>query len=125
MKALTSLQKVQRQIDRANKALALAVSMRDDILRDTLVTCEPSNSQPYNSQGGPCFKQTKIKDLVYHRKNWYTSPHGCSGGDYWSVDKDDALFKCPHCGHVNRLYKHPEIMALYRLFKSIEDVYEH
>ncbi len=31
-----------------------------------------------------CHKRTVIRRLIYIQTHWYTSPSGCTGGDYWN-----------------------------------------
>lgn len=48
-----------------------------------------------------CGKMHKIKDLVGVQTYWYTSPHGCTGGDYWNTG--EFRFVCPETNILNRL----------------------
>jgi hypothetical protein len=48
-----------------------------------------------------CEDSHKIKDVVAIQTHWYTSPQGCTGGDYWS--EGELNFVCPETGVRNRL----------------------
>lgn len=50
-----------------------------------------------------CGKNHKIKDLTLLVDYWYTSPHGCTGGDYYN--EGEKAFVCPDNPHLkNRLF---------------------
>lgn len=86
-----------------------------------------------------CKTEHKIADLTAVQTYWYTSPYGCTEGDYWTAGELQVL--CPDCGAYNRLlfdnydvpwekrkeYSHnPE--AQFRqsykpLFQSVDDLY--
>ena len=72
-------------------------------------------------QGPGCGKSFQIGSLTYIQSHFYVSPHGCTGGDYWSAG--DGGFKCPKCGFRNRFheYDRKEFKELDRYFKDIED----
>lgn len=48
-----------------------------------------------------CGKLHAINKLALLVTHWYTEPHGCTGGDYWS--EGEWQFVCPTKGEVNRL----------------------
>jgi len=48
-----------------------------------------------------CKKFHRIKDLVVIQTHWYTSPYGCTGGDYWS--QGELHFICPVTKVRNRI----------------------
>ena len=48
-----------------------------------------------------CDKSHPIQSLTLIQTYWYTSPHGCTGGDYWS--KGEMEFICPETKVVNRI----------------------
>ncbi|MEK6843931.1 MAG: hypothetical protein AABX83_00740 [Nanoarchaeota archaeon] len=50
---------------------------------------------------GGCEDSHKIRDLTAIQTHWYTSPHGCTGGDYWN--EGELQFICPETGIINRL----------------------
>ena len=40
---------------------------------------------------------------------WYTSPSGCTEGDYWNTTKTECCYvACPLCGVLNYIYNHPQ-----------------
>lgn len=94
---------------------------RDDALklqqRDTLLKC---SSQCATGKG--CGALSRVGDLVYIQTHWYESPHGCSGGDYWH--RGEGRWKCPSCGHTNRLYKTPAVQDMREAFKAVEDTHD-
>lgn len=87
-----------------------------------------------------CGARHRICDIDLLVTHWYTQPHGCTGGDYWS--EGEWNFVCQKCGIRNRLlfddYKvdyfdrrkigvaaEPTFKDIYRaLFKSRKDVYD-
>ena len=48
-----------------------------------------------------CGKFHPIGKLTAIQTHWYTSPHGCTGGDYWSTG--ELQFICPTTEERNRL----------------------
>lgn len=74
----------------------------------TLVECTN------NMYGGGCGKKMQIRTLTHIQTWWYVHPHGCTGGDYWSMD--EGQFDCAHCGHRNRLYDRKEIQDIKQHF---------
>lgn len=106
-----------KQVSDAEAILEAREQADADQMRDTLVKC---TSQVATGKG--CGGLHAIKDLTYIQTHWYTSPHGCSGGDYWN--QGEGQFNCPGCGHRNRLYASPEIQKMKRHFKSVEDTYK-
>lgn len=72
--------------------------------------------------GRGCGAWTPISNLVYIQTHWYTPPTGCTGGDYWN--EGEGQWVCSKCGHLNRLYKSPEVEALKRYFSGVKDTYE-
>jgi len=88
-----------------------------------------------------CGSKHKIKDCIAIQTHWYTSPSGCSGGDYWN--EGELQIVCPDTDSKNRLlyktnyaldykdrnkYKYSaeiQFNNIYKgLFKSIVDDYE-
>lgn len=113
MKTLEELR--AERASKSNEIVALDGQI-DAKLRETLVKCGPNN------YGKGCGQALEIGELEYIQTHWYTSPSGCSGGDYWN--QGEGQFLCPHCGHRNRLYNKPEIEKLKRLFKSVVDTHD-
>lgn len=72
-------------------------------------------------QGPGCGKSFAIGSLTYIQSHFYVSPHGCTGGDYWS--QGEGGFKCPKCGFRNRFheYDRKEIQELKPHFKNFVD----
>jgi hypothetical protein len=80
----------------------------------TLVRCE--NTVAYGKGCGAGFE---IRDLEYIQTYWYEPPSGCSDGDNWW--QGEGQWKCPSCGHTNRLYDKPDVTKLKSLFKNTVD----
>lgn len=72
--------------------------------------------------GKGCGAILPVGELTYIQTHWYTSPYGCTGGDYWN--QGEGQFVCPKCGELNRLYERPQVEALKGSFKEIKDKYE-
>jgi hypothetical protein len=87
-----------------------------------------------------CGKMHAINKCDVIQTHWYTSPHGCTGGDYWSQGELHII--CPVTGIGNRLltrseywvpwnkrshYAHnaaDQFSRMYKhLFKSVKDTY--
>lgn len=84
-----------------------------------------------------CEESHKIRELKAIQTHWYTSPSGCTGGDYWT--EGELQYVCPENDVRNRLLfrnydvsheerKHfknnPEkqFSSMYKgLFKEVED----
>jgi hypothetical protein len=123
------MSKIQEQLD--------ALSKERDKLLDALDK-EHANKQIRCI----CGKMHRIKNCEAIQTYWYTSPHGCTGGDYWN--EGELRFVCPDDPEViNRLlfsssyavpydkrehYAHnaeDQFKRKYkRLFKSVTDDYD-
>lgn len=111
-----TLNELRAERDKKASEIASIDSQIDAKLRKTLVKCSPNNF------GKGCDQALEIGELEYIQTHWYTSPYGCSGGDYWN--QGEGRFICPQCGHQNRLYDRPEIEDLKRLFKSVINTHD-
>lgn len=47
-----------------------------------------------------CKKRTTVGKLIIFNEEWYVSPYGCTGGDYWNTSKRYEFF-CPKCEALN------------------------
>lgn len=47
-----------------------------------------------------CGRTHRIKDCVAIQTHWYTSPSGCTGGDYWNIGEMQII--CPVTDVKNR-----------------------
>jgi hypothetical protein len=83
----------------------------------TVIECQSSAAY-----GAGCGLKFFIKEVTYIQTHWYEKPSGCSGGDMWH--EGEGQFECPCCGHINRLYKRPEIVELKGLFKNLSKEYK-
>lgn len=90
------------------EALRIAVEKRKDIERQCLLQCQK------------CSAESVVGETEYIQTHWYTSPHGCTGGDYWNAG--EGQWVCPN-GHKNRLHDQPEVVKLKYVFKSIRQCY--
>jgi len=52
-------------------------------------------------QCGGCSNSHEIGNLTAIQTHWYTSPRGCTEGDYWN--EGELQFVCPETGIINRL----------------------
>lgn len=81
-----------------------------------------------------CGNIEPIATQLYIQTHWYTPPHGCTGGDYWSAG--EANWICPKCGYCNRWdgikdkyatmpndFYRPEIIAVKYKFRRVHDCY--
>lgn len=102
-----------RAQERARAKVKALDAERAELLSHTPVSCTR------NCHGHGCGESFEVRDLVYLQTHWYERPHGCTGGDTWH--QGEGNFICPTCGHRNRLYARPEIEALKRHFKSVEN----
>jgi hypothetical protein len=64
-----------------------------------------------------CGKSHQIGKLTYIQTQWYVTPHGCNGGDYWQ--NGEGQFNCLSCGARQREYHHPKIKDLSHSFATI------
>lgn len=88
--------------DAAVAAAEAVISARKAAIKEqeerTLLRCGSFFTSPSNSG---CKGLFAVKDCEYVQTYWYTDPHGCSGGDYWSPGEGQWI--CPGCGTRNRL----------------------
>jgi hypothetical protein len=62
---------------------------------------------------GCCQKLHAIKDCHVIQTHWYTSPRGCTEGDYWSPGELQVI--CPTTDHKNRIHFDSHYQVEYRL----------
>ncbi len=105
------------EVEKAYDIIAEHSKSIEDAKRNSLVQCTTQFAT-----GKGCGAFLTIKDLTYIQTHWYVKPYGCTGGDYYRPG--EGQFKCPHCGHINRLYVSPEVEAMKPYFKDIEQKYE-
>jgi hypothetical protein len=80
---MTPLEKAEQRIARATKARELARVARDKAMRDLAAKCSW------------CGEESPLSAITLIQTHWYTSPHGCTGGDYWNVG--ERAWECPAC----------------------------
>lgn len=104
------LSKAQAEVEKAKQAIVNARARK----RIRCASCKDSHA---------------INQLDAIQTHWYTSPHGCMGGDYWNAG--EIHFICPNTGVRNRILFHGNIdverkfRSMYgRLFKHVEKEYE-
>jgi hypothetical protein len=100
---------LDKEIATLNETIKMLNAMKDEKLGETVIEC------------GKCGLQFWIKDVEYIQTHWYTQPHGCTGGDYWTQGEGQWVCKC---GVRNRMFDQPEITKLKRLFKGVKDTYK-
>jgi len=66
-----------------------------------------------------CEETTPISQMEYIQSHWYTTPHGCTGGDYWTPGEGYAL--CPECGIEHRTHFSPGLADLKEYFGKQSD----
>lgn len=114
-----SVQALTDEVKRCETALLVAKKALNEANRGAMIRC------------CCCAKAEPISTQVYIQTHWYTSPHGCTGGDYWN--QGEAQWQCPNCWFVNRFdaesgrgyldFYRPEIVALQHLFAKTEDTH--
>lgn len=108
------------EVKRCEALLAMAREAVKQINRGAMIRC------------CKCKKAEPISTQTYIQTHWYTSPHGCNGGDHWN--QGEANWICPNCGFKNRFddrkdsshvggFYRPEIVALKPLFAAVKDTY--
>lgn len=99
-----------QEVAELNKSLRAKHEDLDKARADQPVVCEK------------CGTVHRVKNLEYIQTHWYTSPSGCTDGDYWNVG--EGQYQCPVCETIWRLYDCPELTSLKHLFKSVRDTYD-
>ena len=112
-----------KRVEACENALAKARQALDGVRQKSEIRC------------CSCSECYPITTQTYIQTHWYTSPRGCTGGDYWNLG--EAQWKCPKCGFVNRFddrkdkyvsmpneFYRPELVALKQFFKEVVNVYE-
>lgn len=92
--------------------LSLVEQKRNQLLAQTQITCETNVA--YGAGCGHTYAIGEIDYIQTHRYCWSDREWNDSEGQW----------KCPHCGHINRLYDKPEIDKLKRLFRTVIDHYK-
>lgn len=80
---MTPLEKAEQRITRATKALENARKAKDSAMRDLTAKCSW------------CGVASPLSAITLIQTHWYTSPHGCTGGDYWNAG--ERQWECPSC----------------------------
>lgn len=70
-------------------------------------------------QCGCCHAMHAIKDCDVIQTHWYTSPSGCTGGDYWNDGELQII--CPATDHKNRVH----FSSYYAVDYSLRNAYAH
>lgn len=105
------------QVSEAKAILAEREKAEKKAISETLVQC---TTQVATGKG--CGAWHPIKELTYIQTHWYNEPYGCTGGDNWYAG--EGQWRCPSCGHLNRLYVTPEVEAMKAQFARIENTYK-
>jgi hypothetical protein len=103
------LAEINREIDGQRDFLDVLTNAKAEILGRTLVKCVC------------CSVATPIKDIDYIQTHYYTSPHGCSGGDYWNEGSGKMV--CPNCNTI-LMFLGDEYDGVKYHFKRIIDEYD-
>jgi hypothetical protein len=113
---------IKSKIKRANEKLSTLRAAENEASKTTLVTCLGWSIDGGSGNWSGCGTQFPVNQLTYIQTHWYTRPYSCNEGDYWNLG--EGQFKCPACGHINRLYERPEVAALKQFFVKVEDTYD-
>lgn len=55
-----------------------------------------------------CGSKHALGNFGFVQDHWYTSPHGCTEGDYWNMSKTEVChLVCPQCSTMVYIYRHP------------------
>jgi hypothetical protein len=111
-----ALETINAKLEELSRKQEELEKSRNIVLGNTYLRCSD-----FVSSGKGCGSYFLINQLTYIRTHYYIEPHGCSGGDYWKIG--EGKWKCPDCGHINRLYNDPDVEAVAHLFKEIIDTY--
>lgn len=104
------LEQLQQDLAAKQKQVEKIQQSINELLKKTQVTCKG------------CGVTHEINQLTYIQSHWYVHPYSCTGGDYWN--QGEGGWRCPLCRTHHRLYKNPEIEALKRFFKDVENEYK-
>lgn len=113
---------LKSKIKRANEKLSTLRAAEREASKTTLITCLGWSVGGGSGNWSGCGAQFPVNQLTYIQTHWYTAPYSCTGGDYWN--QGEGQFMCPSCGHKNRLYERPEVVALKEFFAKVEDTYD-
>lgn len=83
----TSIARIERQQARLEHQIEALESNKIEAIRNQRWQCHAKS----------CGKKSKLSTVILVQTHWYTSPHGCSGGDYWNSGERNLI--CPKC-HV-------------------------
>jgi len=103
----TGLVIVQAAIADCLEKLEQLRSSEANLQRRTKVTC------------WACGADWPIGELDYIQTHWWSNGH--QDGGYWTLG--EGHWKCPTCGHENRLFDKPEIEKLNNLFSMVINCY--
>lgn len=87
----TALARIDRQKARLEAMLDSLNERRIHAIRDQDWICRVKG----------CGKSSLLSGVVLLRTHWYTPPHGCSGGDYWTAGERNLI--CPKCSVRHRM----------------------
>jgi hypothetical protein len=87
----TALARIDRQKARLEAMLASLNERRILAIRD----------QDWVCRARKCGQSSLLSSVVLVRTHWYTPPHGCSGGDYWTAGERNLI--CPKCSVRHRM----------------------
>lgn len=108
---------IDKCIENAQKTLKNFNTIRENILSSSELECRG------NCHGRGCGHRTKLKDITYIATNYYISPYGCTGGDYWNEGEGNWI--CPNCNHRNRLIdEDTKLLCEYSYRKLFRDTKE-
>ena len=69
-----------------------------------------------------CKRRSQLCLWVFIQDHWYTQPHSCTEGDYWTPSKPETCHMvCPRCEAENYIYNHPQKEKILRLIALVEE----
>lgn len=96
---MNKLQKLNRELAKLSRefeaASAIIKSDKVAVIRKSVIGCPA------------CHTAGQLKKWGFIKDYWYTHPHGCNDGDYWSPSETEVCYLiCPHCGGSIYIYNH-------------------
>ncbi len=70
-----------------------------------------------------CGETTPVAIMEYIQTHWYTTPYGCSSGDYWTPG--EGMVACPACDVEHRTNFSPGLADLKESFGTQSDRNSH
>ena len=114
----SKLKVIDSQINELNEQVRSLKEVRLETFKTSYFQCGTIRYRGFIG----CGQYMPIKDIPLIQRHWYTSPRGCSGGDYWNIGALEA--QCPLCNHRTEIKEDSPYMTYKKLFKSITNEYK-